>query len=263
MFSADGMANSARSIPIVGSLFGAGATATGAVAVGAATFTREIVSGYAGLLKSAMIPLFVAGFTLAVVLPMLPLIIWSMGVISWMLFFIECLLISPMWLAAHGTAEQEGWGTEHTRQGYMLMLGLFLNPVLRTAGFFAIFLALVPLKPLVGWVFSALIGVMVTGWMSLGIVVFAPLLVAFFAYSAGVRIFSLPSELFERGLRWVNAGQEVTGDSSAESHNRTLVAGFSHSTAGTAQGKLTDLGPMSPRPSKEKEHGDFFEQGKL
>jgi hypothetical protein len=51
--------------------------------------------------------------------------------------------------SAHGMAEPEGWGTEHTRQGYMLMIGLYLNPILRVAGFYAIFIALRPLLYLV------------------------------------------------------------------------------------------------------------------
>jgi len=72
---------------------------------------------------------------LAIVLPCIPLFYWFMGVVSRILFYVECLIISPIWLAAHGTAEKECWGTEHTRQGYMLMIGLYLNPILRCAGF--------------------------------------------------------------------------------------------------------------------------------
>ena len=41
-----------------------------------------------------------------------------------------------------------------------------------------------------------------------------------------VRIFGLPSELFERGLRWINGGQEVTGDNQGEKEARTNFAAF-------------------------------------
>ena len=140
-FTASNLANSASQLPLVGAFFGGGATAAGSVAVASTTFASELIGGYARLVQGLLFPLMICGFFLAVVLPAIPLFFWLMGVVSWMLFFIECLLVSPMWMAAHGTAENDGWGSEHTRQGYMLMIGLFLNPVLRSAGFFAIFLA--------------------------------------------------------------------------------------------------------------------------
>ncbi len=241
-FTGAGLSESAGRVPFVGSIFGAGATVASATAVGATSYFASVVSGYAEMAKAALVPIMIAGFVLAVVLPLLPMFVWVMGVVSWMMFFIECLFVSPFWLAAHGTAEREGWGSEHTRQGYMLMIGLFLSPILRVAGFFAIFLALQPIFTLLQWIFSAISGVVISGWISVGMIVLSPLLVAFTAYSIAVRIFTLPSELFERGLRWINGGQEVTGDSGAESHNRTLVATFSDRAGGTAQAKLNAPG---------------------
>jgi conjugal transfer/type IV secretion protein DotA/TraY len=166
------------------------------------------------------------GFIAGVLLPTIPLSIWFMGVISWMLFYIECLLVSPFWLAAHGTAEKEGWGSEHTRQGYMLMLGLYLNPILRVAGFFAIFIALKPAAYLVYWFFDYVHGVLASGFVLLFASVGAVCVSIMFAYSLIVRVFTLPSELFERGLRWVNGGHEVTGDSHNEEGARRNFMAF-------------------------------------
>lgn len=241
-FTASNLANSASQIPLVGALFGGGATAAGSVAVASTSFASELIGGYADLVKPLLIPLMIAGFVLAVILPAIPLFFWLMGVVSWMLFFIECLLVSPMWMAAHGTAESEGWGSEHTRQGYMLMIGLFLNPVLRSAGFFAIFLVLQPLSTIVQWLASYMTGVVITGWVSPLIILGAPLVIAFFAYSAAVRIFALPNELFERGLRWINGGQEVTGDSQAEQHNRTTIGVFTNKMEQSNGGRLPGVG---------------------
>ena len=151
-----------------------------------------------------------------------------------LLFFVECLLVSPMWLAAHGTAEKDGWGSEHTRQGYMLMIGLYLNPILRVAGFFAIFLVLIPLGRMIGWLSEYLTGVISSGFLSPAIIVGSCVILAVFAYSAAVRAFSLPNELFERGLRWVNGGQEVTGDSGAEQQNRMIIASVGTKAGGAA-----------------------------
>ena len=148
-----------------------------------------------------------------------------------------------MWMAAHGTAEKEGWGSEHTRQGYMLMIGLYLNPILRVAGFFAIFVALKPIGWMVSWFFDYVQGVVVSGFGGLFIFFGAVIIASIFAYSAMVRIFGLPSELFERGLRWVNGGQEVTGDSAGEKDARTNIAAFA------AKGESA---PMHVKPGLNK-----------
>ena len=261
-FAADGAVNSASQVPLAGSLFGAGATAAGSVAVGATTFTSEVVSGYAGLAKGLLFPLMIAGFFLAVVLPAIPLFFWLMGVISWALFFVECLLVSPFWMAAHGTAEKEGWGSEHTRQGYMLMIGLFLGPILRSGAWFAIFVMLKPLAVLAEWLASYLQGVIITGWVSPLLILGSPIIMALFAYAGAVRIFSLPNELFERGLRWINGGQEVTGDSAAEQHNRTIIGGYTskmESAADRSRANKPGFGSPTPTPiSPNKMGGNSF-----
>lgn len=204
------------------------------------------MKGIGDFLGQLLVPLVIVGFTLAVVLPAIPLIQWLAGVISWMLFYTECLLVSPMWLAAHGTAEKEGWGSEHTRQGYMLMIGLYLNPILRVAGFSAIFLCMKPVGTLVSIMFDYMNGVVITGFMFLFITLGSLVLCAVFCYSAFVRIFSLPSELFERGLRWINGGQEVTGDSESERTTRSYVAAFSSKGEATAQMAGRNFMPGGP-----------------
>jgi conjugal transfer/type IV secretion protein DotA/TraY len=209
------------------------------LAGGLGQVTKDIIESISRFLMpliDTMLSILIGvGFIAGVVLPTIPLSIWFMGVISWMLFFIECLLVSPFWLAAHGTAEKEGWGTEHTRQGYMLMIGLYLNPILRVVGFFAIFIALKPIAILVSWFFDYVHGVLDSGFVFLFSSIGAVVVCIMFAYSAIVRVFGLPSELFERGLRWVNGGQEVTGDGHSEEKVRNNFLAF----VGRAEGAIT------------------------
>lgn len=242
----------ASSVPLVGSITGAAGGAAATAIAGPPSFIAALATEYGTFASTLILPLLIAGFALAVVLPAIPLFFWLMGVLSWMLFFVECLLVSPMWLAAHGTAEKEGWGTEHTRQGYMLMIGLYLNPILRVAGFFAIFLVLIPLGRMVGWLSDYITGVISTGFLSPAIIVGSVVLLAVFAYSAAVRVFSLPNELFERGLRWVNGGQEVTGDSGAEQQNRMIIAqvgGKADGAAGAARQLSAQKQMNRPNPT--------------
>lgn len=231
---ADKMGDAASGIPIIGKVINALTSPASGVAKGMSRFTYEAIRGYSGLLSQLLGPLVIAGFVLAVVLPSIPLFFWLLGVVSWILFYIECLLVSPIWLSAHGTAEKEGWGSEHTRQGYMLMLGLYLNPILRTAGYFAILVVIYPLGVLVGWMSSYLQGVMASGMLTSPFIVIGGMLIlAFLGYSIAMRVFSLPNELFERGLRWVNGGQEVTGDENSTARVNTMIASFGHKTEHT------------------------------
>lgn len=193
------------------------------IGVGKLAFLSSLFDSASSIVKSIYFPMMLGGFVLAVILPAIPLMYWIMGVISWMLFFIECIIVSPFWVAAHGTAEREGWGTEHTRQGYMLMIGLYLNPILRVAGYFAIFLALVPLSWFVKWFSDYMYGVISTSYVSPMLIVGGTLVFVYVAYQGAIRIFSLPNEVFERGLRWLNGGQEVTGDSNNEHQTRMMV----------------------------------------
>lgn len=251
---ADGAKNSADNAVLgLGAIIGAPASAATGFLKGALVAMETFFNQTAPFFNTLILYLLILGLVLGVVLPTIPLIQWFMGFISWLLFFVECLLVSPMWLAAHGTAEKEGWGTEHTRQGYMLMIGLFLAPALRVCGFFAILLLMRPIGVLMSWMIDYINGVIVAGWVNPFLLIGAMGVVAIFSYTAMVRIFSLPSELFERGLRWINGGQEVTGDSSAEKETRNVVAAFSSKSE--AAGHRSSPKPYSPYPTPASEKG--------
>lgn len=129
----------------------------------------------------------------------------------------------------------------------MLMIGLFLNPILRVSGFFAILVALKPIGVLSQWLIQYLNGVILSGGVMLFILLGCMAVICIFAYSSMVRIFSLPSEIFERGLRWINGGQEVTGDSGAEHQTRQTVAAFaSKSEHASHAAKMQSPGKPSP-----------------
>lgn len=229
---------------------GVGAKAIGGIGSVTIAIIEALNNFLFPLIDQILAVLIAVGFVAGVVLPTIPLSIWFMGVISWMLFYIECLLVSPFWLAAHGTAEKEGWGTEHTRQGYMLMIGLYLNPILRVAGFFAIFIALKPIGYLVSWFFDYIEGVLQSGFVNLFSSVGGVVVGIMFAYSAIVRVFSLPSELFEKGLRWVNGGHEVTGDGHSEEKARSNFMAFV-SKGENAASRPMQFAPKKPSPGAD------------
>ena len=93
-------------------------------------------------------------------------------------------------------------------------------------------------------------GVITSGFTLLFNNMGAMILLCIFLYTALVRIFSLPAELFEKGLRWVNGGQEVTGDSRSEEqarHNVTVFAGESKTAASMANKSRPGALPTTPK----------------
>ncbi|MBR5951546.1 MAG: DotA/TraY family protein [Actinomycetaceae bacterium] len=75
-------------------------------------------------LESFRIPLtFVAAG-----LPILPYFVFIFGVIGWILGVIQALVAAPLWACLHMTPGQSFIGSE--RQGYMLLLSLFIRPAL-------------------------------------------------------------------------------------------------------------------------------------
>lgn len=221
----DGAESAISGFPVLGKITGGVAKIVKGPAKGFVNWLYHVFKGILSYFIFLLIPILFAGFTLGVVLPAIPTMFWLLGVISYLLFFVQCLIVSTFWLAAHGTAEGQGWGSEHTRQGYLLMLGLFLNPVLRVAGFGAMLLVLMPVGVLTQWMMNYQLGIASTHGVATPLTLVGGLIITtVFAYSACVRIFALPSELYEHGLRWINGGQEVTGDSASEQGSRTFIA---------------------------------------
>lgn len=246
----DGAADTVSGIPIVGKFAGGVLKATAAAATKfATTFAYRFIKEAISYLRILIIPVLFAGFTLGVVLPAIPAMFWLLGVISYLLFFVQCLLVSTFWLAAHGTAEGQGWGSEHTRQGYLLMFGLFINPVLRVAGFGAMLLVLMPVGTLTQWMFNYQFGVSSQHGVATPLMLAGGIIITtVFAYSACVRIFALPSELYEHGLRWINGGQEVTGDHASEGSSRSFIA-IATSKMAPVHGSGLHAAPVPTEPS--------------
>ena len=84
---------------------------------------------------TALFAIFALGMFLAIVLPMIPYVLWALGVFSWMVSCVIAITATPIWIAAHASPEGHevsGSGTN----GYPILLGLLLRPVLMTMGVF-------------------------------------------------------------------------------------------------------------------------------
>lgn len=89
---------------------------------------------------AGLLILYPLGFTLAYMLPAIPLIIWVMAAINWVISVLSLVIGSTIWAAAISLPEGEGVAGNHGREGFMLLANCLLRPFLMVFGFVVSFL---------------------------------------------------------------------------------------------------------------------------
>jgi conjugal transfer/type IV secretion protein DotA/TraY len=123
-------------IPIVGGFLRMGATALKTPAVWAVNFLSEYgtyLHAWSSVIFSAL-ALFI--FAVTYYLPALPVILWTLAVLGWVILIIEAVVAAPVWIAAHAMPEGQGIAGEHGRKGYIMLLNILLRPSLMVIGFY-------------------------------------------------------------------------------------------------------------------------------
>lgn len=113
-----------------------------AVAVTGITFTGlgVFASGVFGIaqtifiLAGTLLTVFIipAGYfaiKLAMIIPMIPVLIWIGVILDWMVIVIEAMIASPYWAMAHLDGDGEGMG-RNTAHGYIFILNLLFRPAI-------------------------------------------------------------------------------------------------------------------------------------
>jgi conjugal transfer/type IV secretion protein DotA/TraY len=157
--SANTATKNASKIPIVGGAFGAvaGAVTSAAKALGNVTWDMALI---------ITIPLLILGAGLAYLLPALPFILFTRGVLAWVFGIFESLFASPIWGIFHAQPDGEGFLHESVRTGYLRILELFIRPVLMIIGFFIFFQMYEALSFLILTGFGAMVSGVTAGSMS-------------------------------------------------------------------------------------------------
>ena len=81
-----------------------------------------------------MIILFLAGLTLMYYVPAVPFILWTFGVVGYLVLVLESLIAAPLWAASHALPRGSGLTSDASRQGYILLLNLAIRPPLMVVG---------------------------------------------------------------------------------------------------------------------------------
>lgn len=157
-------------------------------------------------------------FYFGVFLPALPYGLFMIVFVGWVLSVLQTMLAAPLWAVMHMTPDRTFIGSQ--RQGYLLLMSLFIRPALAVVGLFAGVLVSDPLIDFVAQGFFAMRGAIVTSTGTVGAIAefgsFFWWLLVF-----GVTLlpilymcFGLPQVLPDKVLQWIGGGVADLGETS-------------------------------------------------
>jgi conjugal transfer/type IV secretion protein DotA/TraY len=210
---------------------------------------EEIVRQVNEKYKDSIIYLKGMAFYFSVFLPSLPYMIFIVVVVGWILSILQSLVAAPLWAVMHLTPERTFVGSQ--RQGYLLLLALFVRPALAVIGLFAAFLIINPVVYYITKAFFAMREAVVasSGSGLRSATETTTFFWWFFIYGTLLlpvvyMVFSLPQMLPDKVLKWIGAGVEDLGETNALGEMRgTTSAGMR--TAAHA-GKIGGMGNPEP-----------------
>lgn len=214
----------------------------GAIAIGASIASAlpggGIVTALMGLVNAFASLFFLAGTVLSVVVPMVPWLMWSFGVVGWLCVCLEAVVGATLWALAHLSMEGEGIEGARGSAGYMLLLNLFLRPTLMIIGFLFAVMALNPVVKYVGsGMISQMQSIVPNSLTSIVLLVGYSISFCSVMVSALYTTFGLINQVPDKVLSWIG------GDGRGETLHGKEAVGI----VGVAS-KPTDLiGRVSPR----------------
>lgn len=192
----------------------------GLISAGTATGAIVIMFGMLSPILMTMGLIYVFG---NIFLPMLPFIIWLGALIGYFILVVEAIIVAPLWAVMHLHPKGDDM-TGKGGNGYMLVLGLLLRPVLMVFGF----IASVSLLPVIGYyvnkVFFDTMQMSQDGMGFVAIIVSTAVYVYIIYYSI-MTVFKLIHIIPDQLLRWIGGGQEQLGQYS-QSMSKGTAAGY-------------------------------------
>jgi conjugal transfer/type IV secretion protein DotA/TraY len=207
---------------------------SGAIAavVGAAVLTN-VALAFLQAIDAFTNLIFAAAAGAAIMLPLMPFLIWVIAVTGYFLLVAEAVIAAPLWAIAHLRADGEGISGQAAARGYSLLLALTLTPVLMLFGL------------VVGMVIYKITGTMVNigfyyvmqsmmtdsvvsiAWLVGFSLLLVLLLLAYLVIIE--RSFSYIATLPANVLRWIDASLEI--DTQAVHRAQVAGAGATYATA--------------------------------
>jgi len=131
-----------------------------------AAFSGHLVMSFLGTpIFYGLMALLVPGLIIAFVLPMIPMLMWTMGILGWLILFCEAMVSVPLWAFAHMTFQGDGLHGRGLR-GYGILFNLLLRPTLMLFGLFLSYFCFAAISRLIFMTFSIASGFALSaGWL--------------------------------------------------------------------------------------------------
>lgn len=233
-----------------------GAAGVGAILGGGATITGSWLMGALGggmFVMPIVIPLWIAGDTLAVVLPMLPYVMWFGVCVGWMILCLEAVIAAPLWVVVHLHPDGDGV-VGRGGAGYGLVLSLTLRPALMVIGLIAAYTMLPILGGIVNETFSGAFG-MISSTGTVNIIEALAVIAVYIALMLTVikKSLSLIHVIPDEIMKWlgVHGGQGMGGY--AQSASKGIEAAMFTQTALNQVSQMSNSGGNMLRGHMEKE----------
>lgn len=185
-----------------------------------------VIKKGAGLLVMLGPTMIIVGLFLGFYLPFVPMLLWIINVVTWIIGVLKAVIAAPLWAAAHAIPEGDGWAGTSARQGYFLMISLILRPLLMVIGIIAGMMMIQIAGVVSGFLFpvmmrsASLDSVFGIGSVIVYIAMFTGLLVVL-----SHKCFALSHELSDEILKWIGAGLDQLGDSELSHRSNAVLAG--------------------------------------
>lgn len=95
-----------------------------------------LLGNIANRLSTLAMPLILLGLLMSIYIPMIPLLTWVGGLLSYATVFVEAIVAAPLWAMAHLDPVGEGMGNR-TQHGYLFLVNVLLRPALMLVGWVA------------------------------------------------------------------------------------------------------------------------------
>ena len=168
-------------------------------------------------------------------LPMLPFIIWLGAVIGFFILVVEAVIAAPLWAIMHlhpNGDDMAGKGGN----GYMLLLGLLLRPMLMVFGLIASIILLTELGKLINYIFLDVLSYGQEG-MGVGAIIFSTVIYVYVVYFTIMNIFKVIHQIPDELLKWLGGGKEQLGTYS-QSMAKGTAAGYAAAAGIASSGMI-------------------------
>lgn len=208
-------------------------------------------SGILSGITTVMMVAFFLGAVLLYYVPSVPFIIWTMGVVGYLLTIFETLIAATLWIASHVMPQGEGLSSDQARQGYSLLLNVGIRPPLMVIGLYGgaavMHVATAYFIPryhfyVIGLMSNRLDMTGIFTWIFLTAIEVS--LVVAIIHKTHSAIFEAPDNI----VRWISTMVRPTGEDASESRVAAVFQSTSQRAESIAHGSVAGAG-SARRPS--------------